>query len=103
MQIQLKRAFSGRLTNEAWIQAGVYAPDDPALMGLAEYLVENGHAVIVGGDVEAVEPTPEAAQSEADQAPDSETVITMPSAVESPESAETYEHHGRRIKAGKAK
>lgn len=43
--IRLLRDYAGRRTNEQRILPGVYAADDPALFGQAEYLVENGHAV----------------------------------------------------------
>jgi len=47
MKIQLKRDFAGRLTNEARILPGVYDSEDPALFGIAAYLVDNGFAVII--------------------------------------------------------
>lgn len=46
--IHLLKGYRGRLTNEQFIPPGVYAEDDPALSGLANYLVVNGHAVKVG-------------------------------------------------------
>jgi hypothetical protein len=45
--IRLARYFRGRLTQEKLIPAGVYDEEDPRLMGLAEYLLETEHAVIV--------------------------------------------------------
>lgn len=45
--IQLLHDFAGRLTGEKRIFPGVYDADDPTIMGLAEYLVQNGHAVWV--------------------------------------------------------
>lgn len=51
--IQLLRNYGGRRTNEARIPPGVYYENDPLLCGLADYLVENGHAVFTN------EPLPE--------------------------------------------
>lgn len=42
--IHLHNSYAGRRTNEVRIAAGNYQDDDPILMGLAAYLVENGHA-----------------------------------------------------------
>lgn len=47
MKIQVTRDFAGRLTKERRILPGVYDSEDPALMGLADYLAENGFAVWV--------------------------------------------------------
>ena len=43
--IQLLHDYAGRRTNEDRVWAGVYDAADPRLYGLAEYLVENGHAI----------------------------------------------------------
>lgn len=58
MRIKVLHSYRGRLTKELEIQPGEYDADDPRLFGLADYLVKNGHAVVVA----ATEPpaTPEA-------------------------------------------
>lgn len=43
--IHLKQNYRGRLTKNQLIPPGKYEETDPALFGLAEYLIENGHAV----------------------------------------------------------
>lgn len=48
-RVQVLRLYQGRRTNEQPIQPGLYESDDPALYGLADYLVENGHAILVTG------------------------------------------------------
>lgn len=101
MRIQVKRSFSGRITGEQWIAAGEYDVDDPALFGLAAYLVENGFAAVVdgaGGD----EPTPAVEAQESPVLSESD-VIAMPSAEEPAADVAVYEHQGRKIKAGKPK
>jgi hypothetical protein len=47
MKIKMLKNFGGVLTNEKRIVEGVYESDDPSLFGIADYLVDNGHAVIV--------------------------------------------------------
>lgn len=47
MKIKLLLNYGGWNTNERRILPGVYDSDDPALFGLADYLVENKHAVVV--------------------------------------------------------
>lgn len=46
-QITVLKNFGGKETQERRIQPGVYDVDSPALFGLAQYLVDNGHAVEV--------------------------------------------------------
>lgn len=46
--IRLLDGYRGKFTREQFIPAGEYRRDDPVLCGLAEYLVETGHAVWVG-------------------------------------------------------
>ena len=101
MRIQVKRSFSGRLTAERWIAAGAYDVDDPALFGLAQYLVENGFADVLGGAVVDTTPAPVEAQEQA--LPDDSDVIVMPSADEPEADTAVYVHQGRKIKAGKPK
>lgn len=45
MMIKVLHTYSGRLTNKQKIFADIYAENDPALFGIADYLVENGHAL----------------------------------------------------------
>ncbi len=45
--IRVLHSYRGTPTNERPIDAGDYAADDPRLFGLADYLVANGHAVVV--------------------------------------------------------
>lgn len=45
MRIQLNHNYRGLYTDNQWIVEGVYEDDDPGLHGLADYLIENGHAV----------------------------------------------------------
>ncbi len=101
MRIQVKRSFSGRLTAERWIVAGEYDVDDPALFGLAQYLVDNGFADVVDGAVVNTPPAPVEAL-EAPVLSDSD-VIVMPSAEEPEADTAVYEHNGRKLKAGKPK
>lgn len=42
--------YGGVLTNELRILPGLYDVDAPELFGIADYLVESGHAVAVGTD-----------------------------------------------------
>lgn len=46
-RIYLRYGYGGWNTNEKRISAGEYDVDDPLLMGIAEYLVETKHAVII--------------------------------------------------------
>ena len=57
---QLFHYFKGRLTQEVLIQAGVYTADDPRLMGLETYFVENELGAFVGEDIPVtIEPLPQ--------------------------------------------
>ena len=58
--IRVFNNYGGRRTHEQRIPAGDYSEDDPRLFGLADYLIENGHAVQVGGasDTAELEPAP---------------------------------------------
>ena len=49
MRIIVLRNYGGSRTQERRILPGEYDSEDAALFGLADYLVENGHAVIVEG------------------------------------------------------
>ena len=68
--VRLRYSYRGSPSRERVIPAGEYQRDDSVLCGLAEYLVENGHAVwveipqfvppaTVVGTVVALEPAPE--------------------------------------------
>lgn len=43
--IEVLHNYGGQPTGGQRIEAGTYADTDPALFGLADYLVANGHAV----------------------------------------------------------
>lgn len=58
MTIQLLTAYRGRRTQEKIIPAGTYADDDKRLMGLADYLVETGHARRLSGETTNAPPAP---------------------------------------------
>jgi hypothetical protein len=45
--VRVLHDYGGTPTRERRIQPGVYLVDDPALFGIADYLVANGHAVYV--------------------------------------------------------
>ena len=57
--IRLLYGYRGKFTREQFIPAGEYRRDDPVLCGLAEYLVETGHAVWVGVAQPVAVPVPE--------------------------------------------
>lgn len=59
MHIQLLRSYRGHLTNEQLIQPGTYDDNDPLLMGLADYLIQNGHATIIDDGLPLVVSEPE--------------------------------------------
>lgn len=48
MRINLLGNYGGQRTGEKRILPGEYDSEDPAIFGLADYLVENGHAVVIG-------------------------------------------------------
>jgi hypothetical protein len=72
--IRVTTGYRGRLTNEQYIVPGVYTVDDPALFGLAQFLVDNGRAEVlptVAMDEESVTfVTPEDEQLPADEIED---------------------------------
>lgn len=45
MRIEVKNNYGGSLTKERRILPGEYDSEDPALFGLADYLLEHGHAI----------------------------------------------------------
>lgn len=45
--IRLNNVYQGKLTNEQPILPGNYAENDTCLFGLADYLLQNGHAAII--------------------------------------------------------
>lgn len=67
-QIEVLYDFGGKETREQRIFPGVYAADDPRLLGLADYLVKAGHAVEIklDGDETGLSPvvTPESGDLE---------------------------------------
>lgn len=60
--VRVLENYGGALTSEQRILPGVYAEDDPALFGLAEYLVDNRFAEwsdeVVAQAVEPIEAEP---------------------------------------------
>lgn len=52
--IRLKEIYQGTLTNEQPVLPGDYADNDERLFGLADYLVANGHAIVISDDEGAV-------------------------------------------------
>lgn len=44
VRLRLLHGYRGRKSQERYIPAGEYQRGDPALMGLENYLIENGHA-----------------------------------------------------------
>lgn len=52
MKIRLQSGYRGRPSGEQYIVPGEYDGADPALFGLADYLVETGHAVVTEHDPE---------------------------------------------------
>ncbi len=47
MRIRVLWGYRGRPSKERYIEAGEYSVDDESLFGLAEYLIDNHHAVKV--------------------------------------------------------
>lgn len=57
MRILLSDLYQGRVNKEIiHIEAGVYEIDDPALFGRGQYLVDNGHAVVIQEKPKPIEP-----------------------------------------------
>ena len=54
--ILVKSNYGGRITDERRILPGLYALDDERLFGAGQYLVENGHAVMVADPSAVVVP-----------------------------------------------
>jgi len=59
MRIRVKGTYTGWKTNERVIYPGLYDVDDARLFGAANYLIRNGHAVVVAEPVAVVVPEPE--------------------------------------------
>lgn len=55
MRVQVLVNYGGALTHELRIFPGVYDADDPRLFGLADHLIEAGHAIALDDDEDAVE------------------------------------------------
>lgn len=53
--VRVLHSYGGSLTGEVRIVPGVYAVDAQELFGIAEYLVENGHAEWLGETAPVVE------------------------------------------------
>jgi hypothetical protein len=66
MRIKVLDSYRGRPSKELEIQPGEYDADDPRLFGLADYLVTNGHAIVLPTIEETtpVEAKPEATRDE---------------------------------------
>lgn len=71
--ITVLRNYGSAATDFQRIEPGDYAEDDARLYGLADYLLENGHAVKVGA-VAVAAPAPEPASVEPDAIPEPEPV-----------------------------
>lgn len=69
MKINVLHNYGGWNTQERRILPGVYDSEDAALFGLAQYLVDNGHAVIAGEiePVQVVEVEPQTQSVGADE------------------------------------
>jgi hypothetical protein len=81
MRILVKRNYGGRPTRERRILPGEYDSNDPALFGVADYLLENGFAVAVNLSDDAQ--TPDLGElselSEPDgQSPDTSVFVSEP-------------------------
>ena len=46
-KIHLRYAYRGHMSKERLIPAGEYDDHDPVIMGIAAYLIKNGHAVLI--------------------------------------------------------
>ncbi len=64
--IRLLHDYGGERTNERRIQPGDYDEHDERLFGLADYLIENGHAVEMGVRDVVASTTEAITESEAD-------------------------------------
>lgn len=60
--IQVLHNFGGDITNDQRILPGTYPEDDKRLFGVTDYLIEHGHAVVVGTIDAPVTPAPAVAQ-----------------------------------------
>lgn len=49
MAIQVTQNYRGRRTQEQLIAPGIYFREDPALFGLADFLIETGRAIEIKG------------------------------------------------------
>lgn len=58
MRIRVHTGYQGAPSRNRWIEPGDYAPKDARLFGLADYLVENGHATRIAdaADTTVMEP-----------------------------------------------
>lgn len=93
-QIQVTANYRGALTGERLIEPGIYDANDPALFGLAQYLVETQRkAVWVGSAPTPVPPAPVVADDEPDpredEAPVAMPVEDEPQSDDEPEQAST--------------
>lgn len=46
--IRVNHNYGGHVTNEVRIEPGVYAENDPRLLGVGDYLIQHGHAELAG-------------------------------------------------------
>jgi hypothetical protein len=70
--IRVLHGYRGAPSKERYIAAGDYADDDERLFGLAQYLVANGHAVVLAEEGGGDEPPPQQGEpQEAREVPDS--------------------------------
>lgn len=87
-QITVLKNFGGKETNERRILPGVYDVNAPELFGLADYLVENGHAVAVKTEAVPVKEATKAVeiQTVSIEVPTPEETGVEPKEVEKPKS-----------------
>lgn len=55
MAIEVKQTYRGRKTREQPIHPGIYFREDPALFGLADFLIETGRAIEIKGESQVPE------------------------------------------------
>jgi len=69
MRIRVRYNYRGKPSQERVIEAGDYEDSDPRLFGLAQYLVKNGHAVILKDAPVTLQPEIEIRQPELPDVP----------------------------------
>lgn len=73
MRIRVHTGYQGAPSRNRWIEPGDYAPKDARLFGLADYLVENGHAIRIADAADATVMEP---QVDIEPPPSSEPPVT---------------------------